>query len=112
VAALNHENRRSSKGKEFNVSMIRWIRYRHKIPSAALNHPQGLSVQQVAQRFGVSIHVVYYWIERRVIEGSRLNAGSPYWITLGPEKEQELLAWVQRSSRIRNDSRGHSETVL
>ena len=112
AATLNRENRTSSKGKMFNVSMIRWIRYRHKIPSATLKHPQELSVHQVAQRFGVSIHVVYYWIERGLIEARRLNAGSPYWITLCSEKEQELLDWVRRSSRIRNNSRIHSETVL
>jgi len=112
VAELHRENCRSSKGKEFTVSMIRWIRYRHKIPSAALKLSQELTVAQVAQHFGVSIHVVYYWIERGLIEARRLNAGSPYWITLCPEKEQELLDWVRRSSRIRNDSWEHSETVL
>ena len=44
--------------------MIRWIRYRHKISAAVLKHPQELTVQQITERFGVSIHVVYYWIER------------------------------------------------
>lgn len=112
AGTLNGENRRSSKGKTFTVSMIRWIRYRHKIPAASLKRSQELTVQQMAQHFGVSIHVVYYWIERGLIEARRLNAGSPYWITLCAEKEQELLAWVRRSSKIRNDSREHSEAVL
>ena len=112
AATLHHENRRSSKGKTFTASMIRWIRYRHKIPAAVLKHPQEFTVQQIAQRFGISIHVVYYWIERGLIEARKLKAGLPYWITISSEKEQELLEWVRRSSKIRNDSRGHSETVL
>ncbi len=112
AATLNHENRRSSKGKTFTVSMIRWIRYRHKILAVVLKRPEELTVKQISQHFGVSIHVVYYWIERRIIEARKLNAGSPYWITLCAEKEQELLAWVQRSSKIQNDSRGDSEAVL
>lgn len=112
AATLNRENLRSSKGKTFTASMIRWIRYRHKIPAAALKHPEELTVQQIAQRFGVSIHVVYYWIEHGGIEARQLKAGSPYWITVSAEKEQELLAWVRRSSKIQNDSRADSETVL
>jgi hypothetical protein len=112
AATLNHENRRSSKGKTFTASMIRWIRYRHKIPAAVLKHPQEFTVQQIAQRFVISIHVVYYWIERGLIEARKLKAGSPYWITISSQKEQELLEWVRRSSKIRNDSRGHSEAVL
>ena len=112
AATLNRENRRSSKGKMFNVSMIRWIRYRHKIPAAVLKHPQEQTVQQIAQRFGVSIHVVYYWIERGLVETRRFNEGSPYWITISAEKEQDLLEWIRRSSRIRNDNRGDSEAIL
>lgn len=112
AATLNRENRRSSKGKMFNVSMIRWIRYRHKIPAAALKRSQELTVAQLAQHFGVSIHVVYYWIERGLVETRRLNGGSPYWITISAEKEQDLLEWVRSSSRIRKDNRADSETVL
>ena len=92
--------------------MIRWIRYRHKIPAAVLKHPQELSVQQVAQRFGVSIHVVYYWTERGLVEARRLNGGSPYWITISAEKEKDLLEWVRRSSKIRNHNGADSEAVL
>ncbi len=57
-------------------------------------------------------YVVYYWIERGLVEARRLNAGSPYWITLCALKEQELLAWVQRSIRIQSGNRGHSEAAL
>ena len=80
--------------------MIRWIRYRHKIPSPELKRPEEQTVQEVAERFRVSPGVVYYWIERSVIPARRKNRGSPYWITLDRRKERELEAWVENSSRI------------
>jgi transposase len=51
-------------------------------------------VKEVANQFRVSTHVVYYWLERGIIEARRLNHGAPYWITLGAEKKNELYAWV------------------
>ena len=105
AAALNVENYRSSTGKPFNVSIIRWIRYRHDIPGVPSKQHNELSVQQTAKHFDVSIHVVYYWIERGLVEARRVNKGSPYWITISPEKESELAEWVRRSVKIRKQSR-------
>lgn len=108
---LNEEERISAKGKPFNVSIVRWIRHKHQIPSPELKRPEELTVRQVANEFGVGRGVVYYWIERDVIEARRRNNGSPYWITLSPEKANELRAWVCNSKRIRNQ-RKKSEAVL
>jgi hypothetical protein len=58
----------------------------------------------VAERFRVSPNVVYYWINRGVIQARRLNAGSPYWITLNETDEQKLGDWVRNSSRIPMES--------
>jgi transposase len=80
--------------------MIEWIRYRYQIPKAVLIRPEELTVQQVTERFGVSPHVVYYWINRGVIQARRLNTGAPYWITLNETDEQKLRDWVCNSSRI------------
>lgn len=98
---LNDEGLRSAKGKSFTASMIKWIRYRYEIPSPQLRRPEELTVTQVAERFGVSIHVVHYWIQRAVIKARQLNRGAPYWITLNPKKERELEAWVRRSAKIK-----------
>jgi DNA invertase Pin-like site-specific DNA recombinase len=97
---LNAANLRSSTGKPFNVSMIKWIRYKHEIPGAPSKLPHEISVQETAERFGVSIYVVYYWIERGLVEARKRNNGSPYWITLSPQKEKELRDWVRYSVRI------------
>jgi hypothetical protein len=97
---LNQEGQVSALGKPFTGSMIQWIRYRYQIPRARLVRPEELTVQQVAERFSVSPNVVYYWIDRGVIEARRLNAGSPYWITLNETDEQKLRDWVCNSCRI------------
>jgi hypothetical protein len=98
---LNQEGQVSALGKPFTGSMIQWIRYRYQIPKANLVRPEELTVQQVADRLRVSPNVVYYWIDRAVIQARRLNAGSPYWITLNETDEQRLQAWVRNSCRIR-----------
>jgi hypothetical protein len=108
AAALNQQNHRSSQGKTFNVSMIRWIRYRHRIPPATRKHSGEFSVQETAHRFGVSIHVVYYWIERGILQARRIKKGSPYWIRISDKEERELFQWVKQSSKIRNKNEQHS----
>jgi hypothetical protein len=54
----------------------------------------------VAKHFGVSIGVVYYWIEHRHLEARQLGPGSPYWITLSPESGARLQAWIANSNPI------------
>ena len=101
---LNQEGQVSALGKPFTGSMVHWIRFRYQIPKAKLERPDELTVQQVAERFTVSPNVVYYWIDRGVIQARRLNAGSPYWITLNETDEQKLQAWVRNSCKIRMTS--------
>ena len=95
AATLNKEGRCSAKGSGFNVSMIRWIRYRHRILAPTFERPEEQSVKQIADKLGVKPSVVYYWIERGVLPARRKNRGSPYWVVLQSEKEQELagLLW-------------------
>ena len=57
---------KNSTGKPFTVGMIRAIRYKHRILDPSL--PVGtLNVSQVRERYGVSLSVVYYWIERGIV---------------------------------------------
>jgi DNA invertase Pin-like site-specific DNA recombinase len=97
---LNRERQLSALGKPFSGSIIKWIRYRYRIPAATLIRPEELTVQQVAERFGVSSNVVYYWIERGVIQARRMNSGMPCWVTLNEADEQKLRDWVRNSPRI------------
>lgn len=100
AATLKAEGLLSAKGKTFTVSMVKWIRYRHEIAAPSLKRPEELTVAEIAQRFRVSSGVVHYWIQRGHLPARSLGPGTPYWITLGPEKEAELQAWVTNSTRI------------
>jgi hypothetical protein len=85
--------------------MIKWIRYRHSIPAPPmLKREEERTVGQVAERFGVSPGVVYYWIKRGTLQVRRKNMGSPCWITLGSQQEEALERWVRESSRINRTS--------
>jgi len=97
---LNKEGIRSAKGTGFTRSVVSWIRYAHKIPAAVLKLPGELTVNEIAEKFGVSLHVVYYWIERKVISARRPHGGARYYISLDPDKERELAQWVAGSERI------------
>lgn len=109
VAHLNQEGWRSSTGKSFTLSMVKWIRYRYGIAATSFKRPDELTVQQLAHRLGVSTHVVYYWIERQVIQARKLDGRGPWWITLGPAREQQLQDWVRTSGHLQ---RQHSNIQL
>jgi len=100
VEHLNQQGLCSPHGKPFTLSMIKWIRYRYDVPSISLKRPEELTVRQVAQRFGVSIYVVHYWIERNVVAARQLDGRGPWWITLNAAKETELREWVRTSGHL------------
>ncbi len=97
---LNRGGHTSATSKPYSKSIVRWIRWRHQIPPATLKNPEELSVQQIAQKFGITTGVVYYWIKHRIVTARRLNDRTPYWITLKPADEQKLREWVRSSTRI------------
>jgi hypothetical protein len=101
AAALNQGQLRSPTGKPFTDSMINWIRYRYEIPAPVLKQPEEFTVKELAQYFQIGAGVVYYWIQRGHIPTRRLTETAPYWLTMSPQKESELKAWVTSSSRIK-----------
>ncbi len=100
AAQLQREGHVSAKGQAYTAKIVQWIRGCYQIPRAVLKRPEELSVQQVAKEFGVGPSVVYYWIERHLIQARRINNRSPYWITLNASEEQKLRDRVRNSSRI------------
>jgi excisionase family DNA binding protein len=107
---LDKEGRVSPKGKTFTVPMIQWVRYKHRIKGSQQRNPDELTVEQVMERFSVSRHVVYYWIERGHLEARQIKPGTPYRISLDTEAEQRLSRWVKTSSRM--PSNRNTETAL
>jgi DNA invertase Pin-like site-specific DNA recombinase len=100
IAVLfNRDGLISSTGKPFTAAMISWIRYKHRI--SAPSHPPGtLAVNEVCQRYGVSMYVVYYWIERGHISAQQRKPGAPYAVTITDKQDRELREWIATSSRI------------
>ncbi len=98
AAQLHEQGQRSITGKPYTASIIQWIRFRYGFHR--LKKPDELTVHQVAKHFGVSDHVVYYWIQHALVQARKLGSGSPYWITLNKIDEQKLQERVRTSSRI------------
>jgi DNA invertase Pin-like site-specific DNA recombinase len=103
VARLNGEGLTSSTGKPFTVSMIRWLRYKHRIPAPSI--PAGtLAVSQVRARYGVSLWVVHYWIERGIVAAAQRKRNAPYAITIDDNVDRRLRKWVASSAHLHPSS--------
>jgi hypothetical protein len=98
-ALLARENATSSTGKPFTLRMIRRIRYKYRIHAPPIS-AGALNVRQLRARYGVSMWVVYYWIERGLIEARRRKPGLPYAITISEETDRTLRHWVANSSHL------------
>jgi DNA invertase Pin-like site-specific DNA recombinase len=108
IAQLNNDGQVSSTGKPFTVSMIRWIRYKHRIPGPSL--PAGtLNVSQVRQRYGVSLWVVHYWIQRGIVSAAQRKPNTPYAITIDAHVDRCLKKWVANSGHLRPSSPTRTE---
>ena len=112
IAKLNQEGLLSAKGTPFNDSKIKWIRYKHDIPSVELQQPDEITVKEATEKFAVSMWVVYYWIQRNIVQARRINRGSRYLIKIDADKEEELSEWVCNSSKIPIKCIQHSKTSL
>ncbi|MHB1128417.1 MAG: recombinase family protein [Bacillota bacterium] len=97
VQYLNDNGFRTSEGLLFTVSGVRWIRFRYHIPGPS---GQSLSVADVAEYFGVSPGIVYYWLERGILKGSKRAPGWPWEIIIDDSTEKTLAERVQRSKRV------------
>ncbi|MCP3463113.1 recombinase family protein [Bradyrhizobium sp. CCGUVB23] len=99
VARLKAEGLTSSTGKLFTASMISWTRYKHRISRPLL--PDGtLNVRQVRARYGVSLWVVHYWIERGIVSATQRKSNAPYAIKIDDNVDQRLREWVANSSHL------------
>ncbi|MEA5467224.1 recombinase family protein [Leptothoe sp. PORK10 BA2] len=107
---LNQLDIKSSSGKPFTSSMVKWLRYKHDIPVCPTHRQGELTVKQVAQQYGVSTHIVYYWLETGILQAQKSHCGT-YQIVISESKHQELTAWAQvpRTEKIRQARLGQSQ---
>ena len=98
--ALNTQGLLSSKGQPFTLSIVKWIRYRYAVPAARLQRPDEITVKQLADELGVSIHFVHYWIKQRLINARQINGRGPWWITLSGPQRHDLHNRVRNSGHL------------
>jgi hypothetical protein len=96
VEILNRQGVLSAKGKPFTKDMIEWIRFKHRIPCQPLEADNEFTVAQVQQMFGISRHMVYYWIERKYIAARKMPANS-FLITITPQCKKQLKQMIATS---------------
>jgi DNA invertase Pin-like site-specific DNA recombinase len=101
AARLNDEGLKTNKGNVFTIKSIKWIRHKHSIPRVDDRKAGEFTVKELAKQLGVSIGVVYYWINTGLVTGRRHNAGSPYLLEITADIEQELAKRVAQSTRIK-----------
>lgn len=103
VELLRADGHRSSTGKPLTLSMIKWLRYKHRIP--APRPPDGtLSVRQVRDRYGVSLWVVHYWISRGLVTVQQRKPNTPYAIWIDDKSDEFLRASVANSVHLLSSS--------
>ena len=78
---------------------MRHIRRAHNIPTTPLPNDSGLTVDQVAERLGVSPGVIYDWISHAKLAADRDRANR-LRIPFGPAIEQECRERIANSSHI------------
>jgi DNA invertase Pin-like site-specific DNA recombinase len=100
--ALNDEGLLSSKGQAFTLSIVRWIRYRYAVPAARLQRADEITVKQLADELGVSIHFVHYWIKQGVIDARQIDGHGPWWITLSASQRHDLYDRVRNSGHLQD----------
>jgi len=97
AAALNDEGRISITGRPFTKETVRWIRKNYGISRPDDRRPDEFTVQELAEKLGVSRNVVYRWIARRIVESRRTTSSSPHWVSITPETEAELRKRINAS---------------
>jgi len=100
---LNAEGLTSSTGKSFTASMISWIRFKYRIPGPS-RLPGTLTVNEVRAKYGVSMHVVYYWIARGIVAATQRETNTPYAITINDNVDRRLRKWVANSGHLHPSS--------
>lgn len=99
---LNRQGLRSSRGLPFAASIVQWIRFRYGVPAVSNVRPGEITVRELANRLGVSIHFVHYWIKQGLIQARQNDDHGPWWITLTDEQDKQLRHRVSTSGHFQD----------
>lgn len=98
---LNREGIKPSKAERFTAKAIKWIRHKHGIQTHQSKRPGEISVREAMGRFGVSRHVIYYWIDRGYVDSRKAQETKQYYLTIGPERARELRKRIESSYKLK-----------
>ena len=97
---LNAGGLRTGKGLPFDAHAVRHIRRAHNIPATPRQpDDRGLTVNEVAERFGISPGVIYDWISHNKL-AARRDRANHLRIPFDPDIEQECRERIANSSHI------------
>lgn len=99
AAYLNESGLCTPEGRSFTVNSINWIRHLHNI-QGLFTKRKGLSVKEVADKLSVTPGIVYYWIERGILDAKKDAPGWPWDIQMDENKESELKERVSTSVHL------------
>ncbi len=99
AAELQAAGLRTGSGLPFDARAVRWVRHVHRIPSPPFLHDGELTVVEVAERLGVSVGVVYYWIGHGQLDARR-GPANRLCIPFPPEVEKACRERVANSVHI------------
>jgi hypothetical protein len=95
---LNAAGMRTSTGLPFDEKAIRWLRWRYQIGPSQPRDGE-LTVNQIAERFGISDGTVYAWITTGKLAARRGPANRLY-IAYGPDVEQHCRQLITTSTHL------------
>lgn len=109
---LNQEGLPSGRGLPFTQSMVSWLRYAYRIPSACPQGPAACptgqrgdgrySARKAAELLNVNVSTVADWCKSDILDGIQEQPHGPRWVKLTPEmiaqlRKPTLQRWHKRS---------------
>jgi DNA invertase Pin-like site-specific DNA recombinase len=95
VEILNSRGILSATEKPFTKDMIEWIRHKHKIDKPLIRAEYEFTVSEVRNMFGVSNHMVYYWVSRKYVQIRRTP--KCILISITSDKQLEIRQIIDNS---------------
>jgi excisionase family DNA binding protein len=101
AAHLNQTGWLTASGRPFTEDSIRWMRWKHRIPSPPQLPAHELGIHDLAQRLNVGDSVIYRWINQGKLRARRVGRRK-LAITLNDEIETTCRQWITDSIRIQH----------
>jgi DNA invertase Pin-like site-specific DNA recombinase len=70
---LNADGHLTASGRPFTEDSVRWIRWKHRVPSPSPLADQEIGVHDLAQHLSVGDHVIYKWIQAGTLHARRIG---------------------------------------